>query len=139
MIAVILVSHSEFASSLKAAAEMVYGPQEGVAAIGLFGDAGLDSLSAEIRAQYEAFAAEGDEVIFLVDLPHATPYNASLMALADTDARILSGMNLPMLIQVLSDRDSVEEGGMDAFCESACEAAKMMIESCSPKEMFAGA
>ncbi len=136
MIAVILVSHSEFAESLKKACEMICGPQEGLAAIGLFGDKGLDSLSAEIREQYDAFAAEGDQVICLTDLPHATPYNAAVIALGDTDARVLSGMNLPMLVQVLSDRDTVKPDGMDEFLDSVVEAAKFCIEVCTPKDLM---
>ncbi|MCD7863772.1 MAG: hypothetical protein LUG61_09775 [Lachnospiraceae bacterium] len=131
MIAVILISHSDFAASLKKASEMVYGPQEALAAIGLYGDAGLESLAAEIRAQYDAFAAEGYQVICLTDLPHATPYNAALIALDGTDSRIVSGMNLPMLVQILSEREDVEPDGIDEFLESAAETAKESIEVCS--------
>ncbi len=134
MISVILISHSEFAASLLKASEMIYGPQEGLAAIGLFGTGGLESLSAEIRAKYDEFTANGDQVVCLTDLPHATPYNAAMLALSDTDARIVSGMNLPMLIQILSERDSVAEDGIDEFLESAVEASKFCMEVCKASD-----
>lgn len=104
MLDFIICSHSSFSKGLLSAAEMICGPMENTTALCLEETGSLESLSAQVRAAYEAYHAAGDDVLCLVDIMHATPYNACFLALADTDAAILSGMSLPMLLELATSR-----------------------------------
>jgi mannose/fructose/sorbose-specific phosphotransferase system IIA component len=115
MIALILCSHGNFAAGLKEAAGMIYGEPEACEVISLWDANGLEGLAAEIKQKYDAFHTKGYDVVCLCDLPSATPYNACCLALSETDARMIAGMNLPLLINIVSQRDDVTSEGLDAF------------------------
>lgn len=121
MIGIVLVSHGPLAEGLKGAAEMIVGPQEHFQALGMDPAADLDRL----RAQIEAAAAEvssGDpaNVLVLVDLMGGSPANASAY-LASSGTPVLCGINLPMLLEVLTAREWAD---IQELTEIALQAAK---------------
>ena len=128
MLAIVLCSHGNFAAGLKQAAEMICSDLEKCEVVSLWDANGLIGLSGEIRTIYDKFHAEGDDVVCLCDLPHATPYNACCLALADTNARIISGMSLPLLINIATQRDFVEDGNLDTFLQECISEAKDSME-----------
>jgi mannose/fructose/sorbose-specific phosphotransferase system IIA component len=94
---VIVACHSGLAQALLKTAESIAGPQPGVAC--------LDLLNGESPAAFEsrlaAAAAPGRPALILVDLMGGTPWNAAArLALRRGDARVVSGVNLPMLLEV---------------------------------------
>lgn len=109
MLDFIICSHSTFSKGLLSAAEMICGPIDKSVALCLEETGSLESLSGEVRAAYDRFTAEGDEVLCLVDVAHATPYNACFLALADTDAAIIAGMSLPMLLDLATSRSDYSD------------------------------
>lgn len=105
MIHLIVACHGRFAEELVNSAAMVFGEAEGVHAVTFMPGEGPEDL---IR-KYEAIMAEAgisDDVLFLVDLFGGSPYNAAIRVAAPT-ARVdvLSGVNLPMLLELLDSRD----------------------------------
>ena len=137
MIALLLCSHNDFSESLKRTAEMIYGELDQCAAVTFQTDDGFEDLAAEIRSKYDALAAQGDPVVCLCDLPSASPFNACCAALSDTDARVIPGMSLPLLISIASERDDVTAEGLDAFLEEMMNGARGDIALHIPKELFA--
>ena len=67
--------------------------------------ASADSESEEIMHHARELIAEldkGDGVLILADLPGSTPYNVAKRLLKSEHIRIVTGMNLSMLIRVLN-------------------------------------
>lgn len=137
MVSMLLCSHNDFSESLKRTAEMIYGPLEACDTVTFKEDDALAELAAEIRAKYDALSAVGDPVVCLCDLPFASPYNACLMALSDTDARVIPGMSLPLVISIASDRDDVTAEGLDDFLAEAMDNARGNIALHIPKQLLA--
>lgn len=120
----LLVTHAGIASALLTQARSILDdPMHGVGCfeVGLAGDgeaAGLSRAFAEVD--------QGDGVLMLTDLPGATPANLAL-GLCAADCRLVSGLNLPMLIRAWNYRDRPPrdlarlaiEGGRNATVELA--------------------
>lgn len=109
MIGIVICTHSTFAQGLKSAAEMIAGPQENLKAICFDGQEDLMSLGMRVKEAGEEF----DECIYVVDLINATPFNASLIAIAETDNVILCGASIPMMIELLIKRNGYEGSAED--------------------------
>ena len=104
MIPLIVACHGRFADELVKSAAMVYGEAESVHAVTFMPREGPDDL---LRKYEEIVAAEGspEAVLLLVDLFGGSPYNAAARFAAQReDADVVTGVNLPMLIEVLGRR-----------------------------------
>ena len=105
MIQLVVACHGRFAEELVNSAAMVFGEAEGVHAVTFMPGEGPEDL---IRKYEAIIAATGsaDDVLFLVDLFGGSPYNAAIRVAAPTArADVLSGVNLPMLLELLDSRD----------------------------------
>lgn len=109
MVGVILASHGGFADGIHQSAEMIFGPQENFKSCILKPDEGPEDVKKKMQ---EAVASldNQDEVLFLVDLWGGTPFNqaSSLVKEHEDKWTIVAGMNLPMVIEALIQRFSVE-------------------------------
>ena len=109
MVGVILTSHGGFADGIHQSAEMIFGPQENFKSCILKPDVGPEDVKKKMQ---EAIASldNQDEVLFLVDLWGGTPFNqaSSLVKEHEDKWTIVAGMNLPMVIEALTQRFSVE-------------------------------
>ncbi|MDO4244015.1 MAG: PTS sugar transporter subunit IIA [Actinomyces sp.] len=103
MVAVIVAAHGHLAEGLLSSAEMIAGPQEDVIGITFDPSEGPDDLLAKYAAAMEA--SPSSHYLFLVDLLGGSPYNAAARAVAEReDADVVTGVNLPMLVEVLGRR-----------------------------------
>lgn len=119
MIGIVLVSHGPLAEGLKAAAEMIVGPQERFLAIGMDPAADVDRL----REQIEVAAGEADAgtgTLLLVDLMGGSPANASAY-LAASGMPVVCGASLPMLLEALTSR---EQQSLEELAETAIQAGR---------------
>jgi mannose PTS system EIIA component len=102
-IGVILVTHADFGSGLLRAAEFILGPQENCRCVSVDVSHDVDStLAALTKAVKETDTGGG--VLALTDMFGGTPSNLSLSLLGTGALEVLTGVNLPMLIKVLSQR-----------------------------------
>ncbi len=102
-VALIVAAHGNFAEALLDSAAMIAGKFEKVKSITFASSEGPDDL----LAKYDAALSEMGEkqVLFLVDLFGGSPYNAAARYVAPRgDADIVTGVSLPMLIEVISGR-----------------------------------
>jgi len=100
--AVLVITHGEFGIELVKSAEMIMGPQENVDALALKPGNSVDDLRNEANAIVEKNNEKGLETIVLVDLLGGSPSNVALSLLAKNDLNILTGVSMPMLIELLS-------------------------------------
>ncbi|WP_128773607.1 PTS sugar transporter subunit IIA [Actinomyces oricola] len=103
MVAVIVAAHGHLAEGLVASSAMIAGPQDDVVAVTFDPSEGPDDLLAKYAAAVEA--SPSDQYLILADLFGGSPYNAAArFAAARDDADVVTGVNLPMLVEVLGRR-----------------------------------
>ena len=108
-IAVVITTHGHAAKALLATAEMIIGAQENVRCVDFVPGENGEVLAGKIRAA----AAELDTsqgLLLLVDLWGGTPFNASSgIAHDDANTEVVTGVNVPMLVSVLMEREDVND------------------------------
>lgn len=105
MIGIVVVTHGQLARELVAAAEMIVGddlPNATAVSVGWFDAA--DEARRAIVAAVERVSSGGG-VVLLTDMFGGTPSNLSLSLLADRRVEVVTGVNLPMLIRLVSIRE----------------------------------
>lgn len=111
MVGIILVTHGVMADGLLDAARMIVGAKEGVETVQLREEDDVEGLMARIEIAIQNVDA-GAGVLIMVDLPGASPFNASArLALQREELAVVTGVNLPMLAETLVQREgkSLEE------------------------------
>ena len=106
MVSIVLASHGSFAEGIKTSGQMIFGPQDAVAAVTLTPDMGPDDLRAKLLEAVAGFEDQ-DQVLFLVDLQGGTPWNQVSLLLGEEGHEnwvAVGGMNLPMLISAYGER-----------------------------------
>ncbi|MBN8530805.1 MAG: PTS sugar transporter subunit IIA [Alphaproteobacteria bacterium] len=103
MIGIVIVTHGKLANEFQLAAEHVVGkqPQIGTVCIGPKDDA------EESRRQILAAVKEADSgkgVIILTDMFGGTPSNLAISLMGKGEIEVIAGINLPMLIKLVSVR-----------------------------------
>jgi len=107
MVGIIAVSHGPFSIALIKSAEMLYGKQDKVEAISLEPGESMESLKNKINETIKEFQV--DKVLILVDLLGGTPYNASSIEMENSNINVITGLNMPMLLEALLFRDATLE------------------------------
>ena len=105
-IGIIIASHGEFAAGIHQSGSMIFGDQEKVQVVTFMPNEGPDDLYAKFNAAIAAFDAE-DEVLVLADLWSGSPFNQASRVMGENPDRkfaIITGLNLPMLIQAYTER-----------------------------------
>ena len=107
MVGIIVISHGPFSKALIESAQMVYGKQEKVKAIALEAGVSMDSLRNKINNIIKEFKV--NEVLIMVDLLGGTPYNASSIEMGNSNINVITGLNMPMLLEALLFRNETLE------------------------------
>lgn len=107
MIAVLVCTHGQSAKELINSSEMICGSQENVKYVSFEIIESPDKLRFKIIEEINSLdLSEG--LLFLTDLRGGTPYNViSLIINKDVNAEMLSGVNIPMLIETFLSRSSL--------------------------------
>lgn len=107
MVGIVLASHGGMAKGMLESAEMIMGEQEQIRALALNPQDDPLSLSEKMKEAAKAVDT-GDGVILLVDLMGGSPSNASAY-LAQEGIPVITGMSLPMLLELLGMRFDFSE------------------------------
>ncbi|MGX8832937.1 PTS sugar transporter subunit IIA [Amedibacillus sp. YH-ame6] len=97
----LVITHGKFGIEIVKSAEMIMGPQDDVHALALRPGDSVDDLRAQAFQVIEDNAQKGLETIVLCDLLGGSPSNVALSCMSKGDIRIFTGVNLPMLIEML--------------------------------------
>ncbi|QWU17956.1 PTS system, mannose-specific IIA component [Paenibacillus sophorae] len=112
MIAVIVGTHGKFSEELLRSTSMVFGELENVAGVTFEPGESVSGLVDKFKAALDTLEWS-DGVIFLVDLFGGSPYNAaSRIAAGYENMDIVSGVNLPMIVDVMVNRSTEQLGDL---------------------------
>lgn len=101
MVDILLISHGPFCEGLLASLQMITGPQEHIKAISLKEGQAPEEYRDQIEA---AIKATDDKCLVFCDIKGGTPYNSAGFLKSKYDFNLITGMNLPMLISVVTTR-----------------------------------
>ena len=104
MINILVVTHGNFGNELIKSAEMIAGKQENIEALGLFVEDDFDMFKSKVKNKIKELENE-EGVLVLTDMFGGTPSNASFANLNNLDFECVTGLNLPMMLEVLINRD----------------------------------
>ncbi|MCT0459247.1 PTS sugar transporter subunit IIB [Lactococcus cremoris] len=125
-IGIVIASHGEFAAGIKQSGSMIFGEQEKVQVVTFMPSEGPTDLHAKIEDAIATFDAE-DEVLVLADLWSGSPFNQASAVMGENLERkiaIITGLNLPMLIQAYTERMMDASAGVDKVVANIMKEAK---------------
>ena len=136
MLGIILASHGRFADGIKESAQMIFGEQEKFESVCLLASMGPDEFRQKLKDAIKA--VDSEEILFLVDLWGGTPFNQSSNLFEGNEEKwaIVAGMNLPMVIEALSERFTADKSHdvAKAIVGSAKEGVRIKPEELNPVE-----
>ncbi|WP_273451144.1 PTS sugar transporter subunit IIB [Streptococcus ferus] len=139
-IGIVIASHGEFAAGIHQSGSMIFGEQEKVQVVTFMPSEGPDDLYAKFNDAIAAFDAD-DEILVLADLWSGSPFNQASRVMEENPDRkfaIITGLNLPMLIQSYTERMMDATAGVDKVAaniiKEAKEGIKVLPEALQPKE-----
>lgn len=123
---IIVATHGKFSEEIVNSAAMVFGEDENTHVVTFLPGEGGDDLVAKYNAIIEKLP-ENEPVLFLVDLFGGSPYNAAARVAANRDnTDIVTGISLPMLLEVLDAKDGAD---LEELAETAKEVGVMAVKS----------
>lgn len=105
MIGLVLITHCDIGTSLRAAMEHVVGPQGQMATLSVGADDDIQSRRRDLEAAIAA-VDRGDGVVLLTDMFGSTPSNLAVSMMGRPDTEVIAGVNLPMLVKLGHVRSS---------------------------------
>lgn len=133
--AALIITHGIFGKELLKSVEMIMGEQENVNALGLSLGESVD----ELRSTADNIIVEnenaGMDTIILVDILGGSPSNVALYLLKKhKNIKLITGVNMLMLIEFLQSRESSELGDLtELMINSATEGIKKYENSMEGK------
>ena len=109
MIGILVVAHGALGDELINSVAMIMGRVPLLRAVGLKNDQGLDDLRREIEGAWQDLERGGaDQMLVLVDMFGGSCSNVAARLISERDAKsaaVLTGVNLPMVLEAAIDRD----------------------------------
>lgn len=137
MVGIILASHGEFANGIFQSGSMIFGEQADVKPCTLMPSEGPEDVRKKMEDALASFENQ-EEVLFLVDLWGGTPFNQASALLDGHEDKwaIVTGLNLPMLIETYASRMSMETAHEIAahVLQTAKEGVQINPKELEPKE-----
>lgn len=103
MTGLVLVTHAGLAGSLLQSAEMIVGTIECCEQVEVAPDDRSEGIMSRVVAAVEKVSVDG--AIIMTDLFGGTPSNMAMSFLKDGQVEVLTGVNLPMVIEFCSKRN----------------------------------
>jgi len=120
---VIIVTHGNLAQAFYETAQLIVGEREHVRTFGLnLGDS-VDLFAEEVAAAIAISLLKGD-VLVLTDMQAGSPCNVTTAAMIDHKFRHITGINLPMVIEVLSSQEFMD---IEETCEAILEIGREAV------------
>jgi len=114
MIGVVVVAHFKLAQEMVAATELIVGKQEQFTYVDIFPDEDVEKIKNTVVAALKNVNS-GEGAIILTDMFGGTPSNISLSFLEAGKVEVVSGVNLPMLIKLVTYRSGKALGELTEF------------------------
>ncbi len=124
MTGVILATHGEFGNHLLSTLKMILGETEGIVSVALAQEDSIETFEGKMEEAARAVGAEGSGALVLVDMLGGTPFNVAMRMAQTRPLRVVTGVNLPMLIKAVSNR---EVENLDGFTAEVQRAARESV------------
>jgi len=102
MVGIVLVSHGKMCKGMIDSASMFFGNLENVESVCFEMDENMETLLEKVKKAIKS-VDKGKGVYVLTDLYGGTPTNC-ILSLANENVRVITGMNLPMFVELLGAR-----------------------------------
>lgn len=106
MIGVVLVAHGNLAQEFLDVCEHIMGPQDRIVTVCIAPGDDMEKRREDILRATESVDA-GSGVVILTDMFGGTPSNLAISVMNSDQIEVLAGMNLPMLIKLISVRGAL--------------------------------
>lgn len=116
---VIILNHGEFGQILIKSAELIYGEIENIESISLLNGVSIEEYYEKAKSSIQGISGD---VILLTDIFGGTPNNVALLLQKEFDLKIICGINLPMLLELISAREQTED--VEKIIQQGYEAGK---------------
>lgn len=125
MIGLLVTGHANFGSGITSSVNLIAGEQEAYQYVDFLPTYSTEDLTRELtKALDELKDCEG--VIIFTDLMGGTPFNvAAQIGHGKDDIRIVSGTNLPMLVDIVMSRKFMDD--LDGLVDSVLETGKEQV------------
>ncbi|MFQ6100759.1 MAG: PTS sugar transporter subunit IIA [Anaerolineae bacterium] len=127
MVNIVVVSHADLGDALIRATEMIAGPTEGLYSVSLLPDDSPEGFRERLEAVLQEI--EGQETLVLVDLFGGTPYNAAACQVLKENIECVTGVNLPMLLELATSRDGAS---LSELAEDIARAGRESVRNLGP-------
>ena len=127
MIGIVIVSHADLALQFVVAIEHVVGKQKNLEYVCIHPKDDMEKKRKEIIKAIK-MADTGSGVIVATDMFGGTPSNLAISNLVDGKIEVIAGVNLPMLVKMISDRKKVK---LDKLVKLSQEAGRKYINVAS--------
>ncbi|MDT8718965.1 PTS mannose transporter subunit IID [Clostridium sp. 19966] len=135
MVALIIGTHGRASEEILKSAEMIFGKQENVATVTFETGEGTDDLIRKYNEKLNELDTSSG-VIFMVDLFGGSPFNAaSAIAAKQDDMDVVTGVNIPMILETFVSRESMDVKNLiNLSKEAAAASIKTLKEMLSNSE-----
>lgn len=111
MVELVVITHGNLAFALKETSEMLLGEQEHIAVFGLQLGESIEELRDQV-AEAIGRACEAGEVLVITDMISGSPFNIACSLLERYSFEHLTGINFPLFLEILSNRDELSARGL---------------------------
>lgn len=118
MIGLLIISHCDLGKEFLNAAELIVGRLEASNYVSITQTTESSEMLKEISQKITALNS-GQGVLVLTDMFGGTPSNLSLSFLKEEKVEVLTGVNLPMVIAVATDRENLTLSELGQKAEQA--------------------
>lgn len=128
---IIIISHGDFSKGIENSAKMIMGDGFKIKTFSLYPSESPDYIASEIEKLIKDNLDE--EFLILADILGGSVYNSCLRLVMYSNTRIISGINLGLLIEALLIDD--KEGDIDIALKKAIDRAKNGITLVNKKAL----
>ncbi len=118
---ILIVTHGTLSEALVESAKEISGPLNHISTMTLKAGDSITHLETEITNFVEKSKMEG--ILIFVDLIGGSPMNATASVLGNPKVKVVTGVNLPMLLEVIKHLDHP----IDTLSEKAVNAGKLGV------------
>ena len=110
----LVITHGAFAQALLSTAEMIFGEQKNISSLTLM--PGMQIEDFRLKIEDYIVKHENDNILILVDLLSGSPFNSVIPQLQNERIYVVTGVNLPMLLEVGMQKDKIGFEELCSFC-----------------------
>lgn len=134
MIGIIVGTHGMFSEEIVKSAEMIFGKQENIECVTFKPGEGTENLIEKYNRALEKLDCS-DGILFAVDLFGGSPFNAaSIIAMKKENVEIVTGVNLPMLLEIFGSKDIMSISELAKHAENSGKDAIKKLEKLEIEE-----